>query len=112
MTESVKELQEVMRCYLSFSDEEVFKGMVPLEEMSTIPTEEADPQSAGTTPAGTPEEEAIVGAARESAVQRRSSKFPGWEKVLHLSQPMVAVGQIPHPSRGPRLREERVVQIL
>ena len=45
-----------MRCYLSFSDEEVFKGVVPPGEMSTIPTEEANPQSARTTPAGTPEE--------------------------------------------------------
>ena len=43
-----------MRCYLSFSDEEVFKVMALLEEMSTILTEEANPQSARTTPAGTP----------------------------------------------------------
>ena len=37
-----------------FSDEEVFKGMVLPKETSTISTEEADPQNAGTTPAGTP----------------------------------------------------------
>ena len=88
--------------------------MIPLEEMSTIPSEEADPQST-TSPASTPEEEAIMGVAKEPAAERRSHKFPGWEKVLHLSQPMVAAGQIPHPSRSPRLRfcnwEERVVQI-
>ena len=50
-----------MRCYLSFTDEEVLKGMVPLEEMSVIPTEEASPQNTRTTPAGTPEEEATMG---------------------------------------------------
>ena len=113
LVESVKELQEEMGCYLSFSDEEVFKGMVPPEEMSTIPTEEANCQSTGTTHVGNPEEEATVGVTREPAAERRSPKFPGWEKVLHLSQPMVAARQIPHPSRGPRLRfcnwEERVV---
>ena len=102
-----------MRCYLFFLDEEVFKGMVPLEETSATPTEEANPQSAGTTPAGTPEEEATVGVTRESAAGRRSPKLPGWEKVLHPSQPVVAARQIPHLSRGPRLRfcnwEERVV---
>ena len=114
LAESVKELQEEMRCYLSFSDEEVLKGMILLEETSTIPTEKANHQSA-TTPASTPEEEAIAGMAREPAAERRSPKFPGWEKVLHLSQPVVAAGQIPHPSRSPRLRfcnwEQRVVQI-
>ena len=103
-----------MRCYLSFSEEEVFKGMVPPEETSTILTDETDPQSTRTTPAGTPEEEATMGVTREPAEERRSPKFPGWEKVLHPSQPMVATGQIPHPSRGPRLRfcnwEERVVR--
>ena len=78
------ELQEEMRCYLSFSDEEVLKGMILLEEMSAIPTEEANPQSA-TTPASTSEEEAIMGVAREPAVERRSPRFPGWEKVLHPS---------------------------
>ena len=36
-----------MRCYLFFSDEEVFKGVVPPEEACTIPTEEANPQSTG-----------------------------------------------------------------
>ena len=57
----MKELQEEMRCYHSFSDKEAFKGMVPPEETSAILTEEANPQSTGTTPARTPEEEATVG---------------------------------------------------
>ena len=100
MAESVKRLQEGMRCYLFFLDEEVFKGMVPLEETSAILTEEANPQSTGTTPASTPEEEAIVGVAREPAVEKRFPKFLGWEKVLHPFQPMVAARQIPHLSRG------------
>ena len=73
-----------MRCYLSFLDEDVFKGMVLPKEMSAIPTEEADTQSTGTTPAGTPEEEATMGTAREPAVERRPpNKFPGWQNVLH-----------------------------
>ena len=103
-----------MRCYLSFSDEEVFKGMILPKEMSTISTEEANPQNAGTTPAGNPEEEATMGMAREPAAEKRPpNKFLGWEKVLHPSQPMVAARQIPHPLRGPRPRfgnwEERLV---
>ena len=71
LAEGVKELWEEMRCYLSFLDEEVFKGMVPPEEMSTILPVEADPQSARTTSAGTPEEEATMGMDREPAVEKR-----------------------------------------
>ena len=112
LAESVKELQEEMRCYLSFSDEEVFKGVVPPEETSTILTKEANPQSAETTPASTPKKEATVGMAKEPAAEERPpNKFLGWEKVLHPSQPMVAAGQIPCLSNGPRLRKERIVQI-
>ena len=39
LAESVKELWEEMRCYLSFSDKEVFEGVTPLEEVSTDPAE-------------------------------------------------------------------------
>ena len=66
LAESVKELWEEMTCYLSFSDKDVLKGMIPLEETSTIPSEKANPQSA-TTPARTPEGRAFEGAAREPA---------------------------------------------
>ena len=76
LVESVKELQEKMRCYLSFSDEEVLKGVIPPGETSALSTEEADLQSAMTS-AGTPEEEATAGAARETAVERGSPKFLG-----------------------------------
>ena len=50
--------------------------MVPPGEMSTIRTEEANPQNAGTTPVGIPEEEATMGMAREPAVERRPPKLP------------------------------------
>ena len=82
LAESVKELWEEMRCYLFFLDEEVLKGMVPPEEMSAIPTEEADLQSA-VTPASTPKEQVTVLAVREPAAERKTPKFLSWEKVLH-----------------------------
>ena len=76
--------------------------MVPAEETSVIPTEEASPKSA-TTPASTPEEEATMRAIGEPAAERRSPKFLGWEKVLHPFQPVMDAQQIPHPLRGQRL---------
>ena len=75
-----------MRCYLMFSDEDVFKGIAVLEEMSAIQTKEDDPQNTISTPVRMPEGEAIAGMARESIVEKRLPiKFPGWEKVLHPS---------------------------
>ena len=75
-----------MRCYLSFLDEEVFKGVALPEETSAKPTEEADPLSTRTTPVSTPEEEATAGTAKESIAEKRPPiKFLGWEKVLHPS---------------------------
>ena len=54
LAESVRELQEEMRCYLSFSDKEVFEGVTPLEEMSVEPAEKAETPSTAATPTGTP----------------------------------------------------------
>ena len=89
-----------MRCYLIFSNEDVFKGIALPEETSAIQTEEDDPQNAISMPVSTPEEEATVGTAKESIVEKRPPiKFLGWEKVLHPSQPIVATGQIPHLSK-------------
>ena len=43
--------------------------------------------------------------AMEPAAEKRPlNKFPDWEKVLHSSRHVVAAGQIPLLSRGPRLR--------
>ena len=44
---------------------------------------------------GTPGVQATTKAAGELAAERKSPKFPSWEKVLHPSQPVVAVRQIP-----------------
>ena len=94
-----------MECYLSFSDEDVFKGVVPPEETSIIPPEEVTPQSAQPMPASTPAKEAAVGMTMEPTADKRPpNRFPGWEKVLCPSRPVVAAGQIPPLSRDPRQR--------
>ena len=80
LAESVKELQEEMRCYLSFSDKEVFKGVTPLEEMSANSAEEAKPHSMRTMPAIAPKEQATRKASQELAMERKSPKFPRGKK--------------------------------
>ena len=90
---SIKELWEEMRCYLSFSDKDVFKGIGLPQETSIPPTEDPAPQSAKSIPTGTPVEEATMEMAMEPDAEKRPpNKFPGWEKVLHPSRPMVATG--------------------
>ena len=101
LDESVKELQEEMRCYLSFSDKEVFKGVTPLEETSAKPVEKAKTPSIAATPASTAKVQAAMKASQEPPAERKSPKFPRWEKVLHPSQPVVAVEQLPCLSGSP-----------
>ena len=74
-----------MKYYLPFSDKEVFKGVTPPEETSADPAEEAKPHSTVTMPAIAPEVQAIMKASQEPTMERKSPKFPRWEKVLHPS---------------------------
>ena len=61
-----------MKCYLSFSDKEVYKGVTLLEEMSTNPVKEVEPHSAAVAP----EVQATTKAAGDLAAERKSPKFP------------------------------------
>ena len=70
LTEGIKELREEEKWYLSFSDEEVFPGMV-------LPEKEED-QELKTPSAYTP-------GIPEPTKERRGPKFLGWDRVLHPS---------------------------
>ena len=89
-----------MSCYLSFSDKEVFEGVTPPEGMSTSLTEEAEPHSMTAITAIASKEQVARKTSQELAKERKSPKFPGWEKVLHPSWPVVVTGQLPCPSRS------------
>ena len=89
-----------MSCYLSFSDKEVFEGVTPLEGMSTSPTEEAEPHSMTAIPAIASKEQVARKTSQVLAKERKSPKFPRWEKVLHPSQPVAVTGQLSHLSRS------------
>ena len=102
---SIRELRKELGSYLSFSDEEVFRGLELPEEASL---EGVTPQSMSTC---TLEGGAGAKVTREPAEERRAPKFLGWEKILHPLRSVVAAREIPHPLRGPRPREEQVVQI-
>ena len=101
LAESVKELQEEMKCYLSFLDREVFEGVTPPEGMSSGPFEGAESPSVMTVPAAISQEQPVKETLQKPVKERKCLKFPRWEKVLHPSQPVVVAGQPPHPSRSP-----------
>ena len=90
-----------MKCYLSFSDEDVFHGVALPEETPIIPPKEVMPQSTQPVPAITP----VKKAAMEPAAKKRPpNQFPGWEKVLHPSRPIVTTGETLPLSRGMKQR--------
>ena len=100
---SVVELWEERKYYVSFSDEDVFNGIALLEETPIITPEEATSKSALLTLANPPVEKATADMTMEPAEEKRPpNKFPGWEKVLHPSRPIVAARQIPPSSKGQR----------
>ena len=53
-----------------------------------------------TMPAVASKEQAARKTSQEPVEERKSPKFPRWEKVLHPSQPVVVSGQLPCPSRS------------
>ena len=114
---SIVQLWEEMKCYVSFSDEDVFSGVALLEEPHVIPPEEATPEGTQPTLADPPVKEAIVDITMEPTEEKKPpNQFPGWEKVLHPSRLKVAARQIPPLLRGPKQRPhswslgERLVQ--
>ena len=103
LAESVKELREEVKWYLSFTNEEVFWGVaLPQKE------EEESPKTLST--ADVPK----TPCALEPALERRTLKFLGWEKVLHPSQPVVAAGEIPQPSKAsrPKIGSSQLSQMI
>ena len=70
---------------LSFTDEEVFHG---------VALHEKEKEGSLQTLCATHVSKAHC--APDPALEGRAPKFLGWEKVLHLSQPVVAAGEIPH----------------
>ena len=102
---SIVELWEEMKCYISFSDEDVFSGMALLEEPPVIPSEEAMPKGTQPTLANPLVKEATMDIAMESTPEKKPlNQFPGWEKELHPSRPIAAARQIPSLLRGPKPR--------
>ena len=102
---SIVELWEETKSYVSFSNEDVFSGVALPEKPPVIPPKEAMPKGTKPTLANPSVKEATMDIAMESTSGKKPlNQFPGWEKVLHPSRPVVAIRQIPPPLRDLKLR--------
>ena len=90
LAESVLELREEVKWYLSFTNEDVFWGSGPPQEGRG--GESKDPFCTADIPK--------AHHAPEPAPEKRAPKFMGWEKVLHPSQPVVACWADPPTIQG------------
>ena len=87
--------------YISFTDEDIFSGVADPEESQETQPKEATLESTHPTQAEPPIKEAITEVTRE---KKPPNWFPGWEKVLCPSRPVVATGEIPTLPKGPKQR--------
>ena len=96
LTGSIVELREEMKCYVSFTDEDVSSGVALPEESPITQPKEATPKDVQPALANSPVKEASADVTMEPTREKKPlNLFPGWEKVLHPSRPVVAARQIP-----------------
>ena len=104
LVESIMELRREVEFYLSFADEEVFRGVdLPKKEESCpmVPTT-TNITTTADIPGATnvPEVQPIL----KPMPEKKAPKYATWEKALHPSQPVLATGEIPQPSTMPKSR--------
>ena len=92
---SAVELREEMKCYISFTNEDVFSGMALPEEPPVTQPKEVTPEGTHPSKADSPVKEAIAEVTKETTREKPPNQFPGWEEVLHPSRLVVAAGQVP-----------------
>ena len=107
LAESVLELHKMMEQYVSFLDE-IILGSVALPE-GFFRSQTSTPRDAPSTSTNVPSEEVAtpigeplkestppqVPQEKWARVEAPPNQFPSWEKVLHHSQLVAAVGQAP-----------------
>ena len=75
---SVIELREEMKCYVSFTEKDVFSGMALPEEPSITQPQESDPESAHPTQVDSPVKETIMKVTKEPTKKEKPPNvFPG-----------------------------------
>ena len=94
------ELRREVGFYLSFMDEEVFRGV-------DLPNEEGSKPSAPT--AAATDAPGATSAVEMLSMQRAAPDYTRWDTVVHPSWPLVATGEVPQPTTALRVKR-RVLQ--
>ena len=98
LAESIMELRREVKFYMSFTDEEVFRGVdLPKKQESCpmLPTT-ADVTTTANIPGTTDVPE--VQPVPKPMPEKKDPKYARWEKVLHPSWLVLATREIPQPS--------------
>ena len=101
LAESIVELRREVGFYLSFTDEEVFRGV-------ELPQEERGSLSVPTAP--TTDAPGNINTTEMPSISEVAPKYAGWNKVIHPSQPVVATGESPQPTAMPKAKR-RALQL-
>ena len=86
LAQSIAELKKEVGFYLSFTDEEVFRGIDLPEEEESNPSAHATATTDAPSATDTPE---------MLPIPKVAPKYARWGTVIHLSQPVVAMGKPP-----------------
>ena len=93
LAKGMLELREEVEWYLTFTDEEVFQG---------VPIPEVYEEKGLTTPSPTNIPKTLL--ILEPQPKEQTTKFIGWDKVLHPSWPVITAGKTPQPTQTLRPR--------
>ena len=89
LAESMAKLRREVGFYLSFMDEEVYRGV-------DLPKGEGNKPSAPT--AAATDTSGTTTAVETLSIRRAALNYPGWDTVLHPSQLVIAAGEVPQPT--------------
>ena len=90
-------LRKEVRFYLSFTDEEVFRGLDLPKKEESCPMAPATTDIITTTDIHSTTDVPEAQPVLKPMPEKKAPKCARWEKALHPSWPVLAAGEIPQP---------------
>ena len=98
------ELRREVGFYLSFTDEEVFRGVDLPEKEESCPMAPTTANIITTTDIPSTTDVLEIPPVPKPMPEKKAPQYARWKKVLHPSQPVLAAGEIPQPPTMPKWR--------
>ena len=104
LAESIMELRREVGFYLSFTDEEVFRGVDLPKKEESCPMAPTTTNIITTTDIPSTTDVPGTQPVPKPTLEKKAPQYAGWEKVLHPSQLVLAAREIPQPPTIPMWR--------